>query len=84
MDRKYGFRCEYVSSSGRRNCSFDRTMTWIQDSTQAPNYRTETQAETLHSSMLPHLNTDSASYEEMKDAFCRDVDVFNMAFEVNK
>jgi hypothetical protein len=43
----------------------------------APNYRTETQSETLDSSMLPHLNTDSASYEE-KEVFCQDVDVFNM------
>ena len=77
-DRKYGLRGEYGSSSGSRNCSFPRTMTWILDTTSAPNYRTETQAETLDSSMLPHLNTDTALYKETKEAFCRDVNVFNI------
>ena len=69
--------------TGHKNCTFDKVMTRILDTTPAPNFRTQNQSETLSTSMLPHLKTKGSSYEEIKEAFCRDVDVFNIAYEVN-
>ena len=48
-----------------------------------PDNRTETKDEALASSMLSYIAVDStAKKEDLEEAFCRDVDSFNLAFQV--
>ena len=46
--------------------------------------RTETIEEALGSSMLKYLDVRQASERELKEAFCRDIDAFNTAFNVRQ
>ena len=47
-----------------------------------PNDRTETKDESLSGSILKYMDAEHASKEELEEAFCRDTDAFNEAFQV--
>ena len=45
-------------------------------------HRTETKNETLASSLLIHIKESNPAKKDLEEAFCWDVDPFNIAFEV--
>ena len=47
-----------------------------------PDNRTETRNESLASSLLIYIKDDKPKKEDLVEAFCRDVDSFNLAFKV--
>ena len=47
-----------------------------------PDNRTETKEESLARSLLKYVNTTTASEADLTEAFCRDIESFNEAFQV--
>ena len=47
-----------------------------------PDDRTETKEESLSRSLLKYMNTTNASKADLTEAFCRDIESFNEAFQV--
>ena len=47
-----------------------------------PHNRTETKEESLTRSLLKYMNTTNASKADLTEAFCRDIESFNEAFQV--
>ena len=46
--------------------------------------RTETIEESLENSLFKHVDMKNASEAGLTEAFCRDIDAFNEAFQVNE
>ena len=49
-----------------------------------PDDRTETKEESLSGSLLKYMDTTTASKPDLTEAFCRDIESFNEAFQVRK
>ena len=49
---------------------------------EAPEKRTETKNESLANSLLIHVKDSHPKEKDLVEAFCRDVDSFNLAFQV--
>ena len=47
-----------------------------------PEKRTETKDESLATSLLIHIKDDKPKEKDLVEAFCRDIDSFNLAFQV--
>ena len=47
-----------------------------------PDDRTQTKEESLSGSLLKYVDMENASKADLKEAFCRDIDSFNEAFQV--
>ena len=47
-----------------------------------PDDRTQTKEESLSGSLLKYMDTKNASKADLEEAFCRDIDSFNEAFQV--
>ena len=47
-----------------------------------PEKRTETKNESLATSLLIHIEDDKPKEKDLVEAFCRDIDSFNLAFQV--
>eukprot|EP00092_Neocalanus_flemingeri_P065792 GFUD01080070.1.p1 GENE.GFUD01080070.1~~GFUD01080070.1.p1 ORF type:complete len:626 (+),score=105.07 GFUD01080070.1:130-1878(+) len=52
------------------------------DTAETANDRTESKNESLASSLLIHIKDTQPQEQDLVEAFCRDVDAFNQAFEV--
>ena len=50
---------------------------------EAPEKRTETKNESLANSLLIHIKDSYPKEKDLVEAFCRDVDSFNLAFQVS-
>jgi len=48
-----------------------------------PDDRTETRNESLSDSLLKYVDAKNASKENLEEAFCRDIDAFNEAFQID-
>ena len=47
-----------------------------------PDDRTETKEESLSGSLLKYMDTTKATKADLEEAFCRDIESFNEAFQV--
>ena len=55
---------------------------WAKPKSTVPNDRTQTKEESLSGSLLKYMDTKNASKADLEEAFCRDIDSFNEAFQV--
>ena len=50
---------------------------------KVPEKRTETKEESLAPSLLSHIKDGQHKERDLEEAFCRDIDSFNLAFKVS-
>ena len=50
---------------------------------EVPEKRTETKEESLAPSLLSHIKDGQHKERDLEEAFCRDIDSFNLAFKVS-
>ena len=53
------------------------------DGYKVPEKRTETKEESLAPSLLSHIKDGQHKERDLEEAFCRDIDSFNLAFKVS-
>ena len=54
-----------------------------EDGYEVPEKRTETKEESLAHSLLSHIKDGQLKEKDLEEAFCRDIDSFNLAFKVS-
>ena len=54
-----------------------------EDGYKVPEKRTETKEESLAPSLLSHIKDSQLKEKDLEEAFCRDIDSFNLAFRVS-
>ena len=54
-----------------------------EDGYKVPEKRTETKEESLAPSLLSHIKDGQLKEKDLEEAFCRDIDSFNLAFRVS-
>ena len=56
----------------------------VTDTITIPDNRTQTKTESLSQSLLNYVDAHNASKSSLEEAFCRDIDAFNEAFQFDR
>jgi len=83
---KYPYHYEYRPGGHNWKCKKpleDKVSFTVKYYEDTDDHRTETKNETLASSLLIHIKESNPAKKDLEEAFCWDVDPFNIAFEID-
>eukprot|EP00092_Neocalanus_flemingeri_P047974 GFUD01054574.1.p1 GENE.GFUD01054574.1~~GFUD01054574.1.p1 ORF type:complete len:650 (+),score=133.34 GFUD01054574.1:3-1952(+) len=82
-DNSHPHLCTYRPCPGR-SCPFKECRPAQEVTKDALDNRTETREESLANSLLVHIKDTKPKEKDLVEAFCRDVDSFNLAYQVKE
>ena len=65
-----------------KDSDFLELLTCVKWTSLKPNSRTQTKEESLANSLLTWIDPKNATADEIREAFCRDIDAFSFEFQV--